>query len=105
MGVGQASAEQANLASRTHQVVELVRALDLCTITLSEGSLHAETTDDRIVLNTIQNIVLNIAVLSNDTLHALHGGVTDELRAWEKHAINLISEYKVSNDKMFTEKT
>lgn len=51
------------------------------------------------------NIKLNIATLSNETIHALHAGVAEELRAREQHALNLISEYKVNNEKMFIEKT
>lgn len=65
MGTGQASMEQVGLALRTSQATELVRTLDLRTITLVDGSLHAESVDDRIILSTIKNIALNIAVLFN----------------------------------------
>ena len=67
-------------------------------------SIRAKSIDDHIILSTIKKIWLKKAVLSNKTLHALHTVVVDELRTREQHNFNLISEYKVNNEKMFTEK-
>jgi len=105
VGIEQASVEQASLAPAKSQAVELVRTVDLRTITFPEESLHTDSADDRIILSTIQNIRHNIVTLSNKTLHTLHTGVEDELRTWEQCAFNLISEYRVNNEQMFTEKT
>ena len=105
MGVHQESTEQVSLAPGTSQATELVRTLGLRTIAFLDGSLRVESTNDRIILITLKNIGLNIAMLPNEILHALHAGVIEELRAWEQCAINLIREYKVNNEEMFIEKT
>lgn len=97
VGVSQASAEQASLALRKIQVAELVRTLNLRNISLPEGSIHMEPTTNHIILGIVKNIGLKIAVLPNEILHALHAGVTEELRYQEKHTLNLISEYRVNN--------
>lgn len=83
----------------------MVRKLDLCTFSLPEESLHTELVDDQIILSTLKNIRLSIAALPNELLHALQVGVTEELRDQEQCALNLISEYWVNNEQMFTEKT
>jgi len=98
VGTEQVSTDQASLALGTSQATELVRTLDLQTIAFPYGSLHTETIDYRIILSTIKNIGLNIVALSNKTLHALHAGMIDELRAKEQCTFNLISEYKVNNE-------
>lgn len=104
VGAGQASATQVSLVLGMSHATELVRTLDIHTVALIEGSLHEESVDDLIILSTFKNIGLNITMLPNELLHALQVGVTKELRAWEKHPLNLISEYKVNNEQMFTEK-
>ena len=63
-----------------------------------------ESIEDHIILSTIKDLWLNIVVLSNETLHALHKGVADELRTREQCTLNLISEYKVNKEQMFIEK-
>lgn len=78
--------------------------MDLRTVSLLEGSLSAESTDENIIISTIKNIGLNVAALPNEFLHALQVGVTVELRAQEQHTLNLISDYLVNNEKMFAEK-
>jgi len=105
VGIGQGSAEKVNLTPETSQATKLVRILELRNISLPDGSMRTESIDDHIILSTFKNIGLNIAVLYNETLHVLHMGVADELRTREQHAFNLISEYKVNNEKMFIEKT
>lgn len=97
MGIGQVSVEQVSLALGMSQAIELVRTLGLRTISLPKGSLHMEMTDNRIILNTIRNIRLNIVVLPNEILHMLHVGVTEELRAREQHTLNHIREYRGNN--------
>lgn len=104
VGTRQVSMEQASLAPRMSQATDLVRTLDLRTITFPYGSLCVDFIDDIIILSTIKNIGLNIAALSNKTLHALHAGVADELRDQEQCALNLINEYRVKNEKMFAKK-
>ena len=83
MGTSQASAKQASLAPWMSEAAELVRTLDLRTIAFPDGSLHVETVDDHIIQSTIKRIRLNIGALSNETLHALHTRVADELRTRE----------------------
>lgn len=78
--------------------------IDLKTISLLDSSICKEFAEDHIILSTINNIGMNIVVLSNETLLALHIGVADQLRTTEQHVFNLISEYKVNNEKMFAEK-
>lgn len=43
-------------------------------------------------------------VISDNTLHALHQGVLDELRIREQCALIVISEFKVNNEQMFEKK-
>lgn len=105
MGASQVGVEQTSLAPGKSQVAKLVRSLDLRTIVLLEGSLSAESVDDKVIVSTLNNIGLNIATLPNEYLHVLQRGVTVELRAWEQRALNLISEYRVNNEKMFAKKT
>lgn len=76
--------EKVSLTPRTRQVAELVRTLDLRTIPFLGRSIRTELAKDHIVLSIITNIGLNIAVLFLKTLHALHKGVTDELRTREQ---------------------
>lgn len=92
VGIGQACAKQVSLTPRTSQVVELVRTLDPRTIPFPDRSIHAESTNNRIILSKRKNIGLNISALSNKTLHALHIGVEDKLRIREQCALNLISK-------------
>jgi len=103
MGVGQARAEQVILTLGTSQATELVRTLDLRTILFPDGSIRVESAEDHIILITIKDLGLNIEALSNETLHALHRGVANELRPREQCGLNLISEYKVNNEQMFVE--
>jgi len=98
VGIGQATTNQVSLTLGTSQAAELVGTLDLRTITFLDGSIHTESSDDHIILSTIKNIGLNIVALSNETLHALHMGVEDELRTRKQCTLNLISEYKVNNE-------
>jgi len=83
VGTTQASAEQASLAPATSQAAELVRTLDLRTISLLEGSLHVESSDDRIILSTLKIIGMNIEALPNEILHVMNARVTKELKARE----------------------
>jgi len=83
-GTSQVSATQMTLALGTCQVAKLVRTMDLRIIALPEGSLSAESTDDKIIISTLKNISLNIAALPNEFLHALQTGVTMKFRAREQ---------------------
>jgi len=46
----------------------------------------------------------NLATFPLQTIHALHYGVSDELRIREQHALAVINDVKVNNEKIFTEK-
>ena len=83
--------EQASLETGKIQATELVMTLDLRNITLLDGSIRVELADDHIILSTIKKIGMNIVALSNDTLHALHAALANELRAREQCALNFIS--------------
>lgn len=60
--------------------------------------------DDKVVVSSLKNIGLNLAVLPNEYLHTLQSGVTTKLRAWEQHALSLIRKYQWNNEQMFTQK-
>jgi len=105
VGEGQVSTRQTSLVLGTSQYAGLVRTVDIRTVALPEGSLSAESVDDKIIVSTLKNIGLNITVLLNEYLHTLQIGVIVEIRAWEQCDLNLISEYRLSNEKMFTENT
>lgn len=68
------STEKVSLTPRTSQAVEIVRTLDLRTIPFPDRAIRVESINDCIILSTIKNIGLNIVVLSNEPLHALHKG-------------------------------
>ena len=92
---------QTSLALGTSQAVKLVKTVDLRTIALPEGSLSADSVDDKVIMSTLKNISLHLLPLPNEYLHTLQIGVTAELIARERHALNLISEYQVNNEQMF----
>lgn len=45
--------------------------MGLRTVTLPEGSLSVESANDKIIISTLKNIGLNIAMLPNEYLHVL----------------------------------
>jgi len=57
--------------------------MDIRTVMLPEGSLSIKSVDDKIIVSTLKNIDLNIAMLLNEYLHALQTGITSELRVQE----------------------
>lgn len=79
--------------------------MDLRVFPLPEGLVHVESDEDHMVFNTVNDMGLNLAVLSLQTLHALHHGVSNELKIREQHALTVISEFKVNNEQLFREKT
>ena len=76
----------------------MVQSLDLQAIVLPDGSLSMEAVDDKVILCSLKNIVLNLAALPSEFHHMLWTGVTTEFRAWEQCALSLISEYRVNNE-------
>jgi len=60
-----------SLAPETSLISKLVRTMDLRTVSLPEGSLSAELADHKIIISTLKNIDLNVAVLHNEFLHAV----------------------------------
>lgn len=64
-------------------MVELEQTLDLRVIPLSEGSIHVESYEDSVVINTVKDIRLNSIMLPLQNLHALHQWVSYELRIRE----------------------
>jgi len=101
VGIGPVSATQTSLAPGISQATRMVRSVDLQAVMLREGSLSVESTNDKVIMSTLKNIGLNLVVLPNEYLHILQIGVAVELRARGQHALSLISEYRVNNEKMF----
>lgn len=64
-----------------------------------------ESEEDSAMLHTIKDPRLNVVALLLESLHALHQGVSDELKIREQHALTIVSEFKVNNEKLFTKKT
>lgn len=105
VGTGQVSTAQTSLGPRTGQATKMVRSTDLQAVTLPKGSQSTKSADDKVIVSTLKNIVLNLTALPNEYLHMLQTGVTTQLRAWEKHTLILINEYRVNNEKIFAKKT
>ena len=63
-----------------------------------------ELDEDRMVLNAVKYMGLNLAALSLKSLHVLHQGVLDELRIREQCALSMISVVKTNNEQIFIEK-
>lgn len=74
------SGAQTSLAPGKSQAVELVRIVDLKIVMLPKGSLSIELVDDKIIVSTLKNIDLNIAMLPNEYLHVLQIGIKMQLR-------------------------
>lgn len=91
-----------SMAPMISQVAMLVITMDLRIYVLLQQPLNTKSTEDKIIISTLNNIDLNITVLSNGFLHAPHTGVTMVLRAQEQCALSLITKYSVNNEKMFT---
>lgn len=79
--------------------------MDLRAVSLPDGALSVEATADKATIGTLKNIGCNLAALPNEFLHTLQVGVISEVKAWEKCALSMISEYKVNNEQMFVEKS
>lgn len=65
------STAHTSLAPRKSQATKIVRKMDLQEVVLLEGSLSAESTDEKVIISALNNIGLNIPVLPNEYLHAL----------------------------------
>lgn len=63
-----------------------------------------ELANEKVIVSTLNSICDNIATINNGYLHTLQTCVIAELRVREKRTLRLISEYRVNNEKMFTEK-
>lgn len=86
VGADQASTAQTSLALGMSQAAKLVRIVDLRTVALLEGSLSTKLVDDKIIISTLKNIILNNAALPNEFFHVLQIGVIAKLRARELQA-------------------
>ena len=71
---------------------------------LPEGSIHAETEEQCTLLEKVRKMGLNLATIQLEMLHELLHGIAGELRLREQRAISAISEIKVNNWQLFTEK-
>lgn len=49
----------------------MVRSVDLRAVALPEGSLSAESADDKVIVSTLKNNGLNLATLPKEYLHTL----------------------------------
>jgi len=79
--------------------------MDLIIIPLLEGPLFTKLDEDCTMINTVKYMGLNLPMLPLQTLHALHQGISEELRIKKQCALIVINEFKVNNEKMFVEKT
>ena len=84
--------------------MELEWTVDLRVIPLPEGIVRAESEDDNAQLGNIKGVGMNLAMLPLQTLNTLHQGVSEELWIREKYALSVISEIKMKNEQIFTEK-
>lgn len=57
------------------------------------------------MLRTLNYMGVNLTALPLQNFHVLHQGVSDELRIREQCTLVVISEFKVNNENMCTEKT
>lgn len=85
-------------------VLEKNKTLDLRVIPLPEGSLCAKADEENAQLRQIKDVGIYLAALPIQTLHTLHQEVSDELSSREKHALSIISEVKMKNEKIFSKK-
>ena len=86
-----------SLTQGSGAVKKIEQILDLRVISLPEGSIHVESHKDRIVLNTVKDMGLNLVAVLLHNLHVLHQGVPYELKIREQRVLTVISEFKVNN--------
>lgn len=70
---------------------------DVQVFPLLEGSVRANTEEQRALLDQVRKMVLNLTAISPESLHALLQGVVEELRIREQRALSVVSEIKVNN--------
>jgi len=80
VGIRKVSGVQVVLTQGSGTVVELEHSLDLKFIPLPEGSVRIESDKDHVVISTVKEMGWNLAMFPLQILHALHQGVSYELK-------------------------
>ena len=78
--------------------------MDPRAIALPDGALTTEAEADRATVSAIKQVGLKFAMLPSEALHTLQYGVITELQAREQRTLNVISEQKVNNIQLATQK-